>query len=321
MNRDKKVLGLGIILGLIVFYIDLLLPLGIAAGVLYVIVILVLGFQSDQRNLWVAAVFATALTIIGYYLSSPQDQEHYKVLTNRFLAILVIWATALLTNRIIKIKQQLISEQQEHIQSVESALAEKEILLKEIHHRVKNNLQILKSLLSLQSGNLNDEQSIGVMETFKQRIISISLVHEHLYSTRTFNHVKLSEFIKDLIKNIEIAQADPDSVVFDLDIEELDIDLDKAVPIGLILNEAISNSLKYAFENHPDNNIIEVKLHHTANGAELEIGDNGKGMTPNQKPRENALGLSLIEILTEQIGGVLQKSTELEKGVHYKITF
>ena len=197
---------------------------------------------------------------------------------------------------------------------------EKEVLLKEVHHRVKNNLQIINSLINLQSANIKDPAALAVFEESKNKIKSIALIHEKLYRSGDFSKVALSEYIQDLLKNLIDAYSVKKEIKLITDLKVDALNLNTIIPIGLLMNEIISNSVKYAFKEKAAGEIyIQLKtLDDTT--YEMTIGDNGKGFEGDPFVGESAtLGLELVKILVEQLDGSIRKMPS--NGTYYYIKF
>ncbi len=210
----------------------------------------------------------------------------------------------------VRIRTQAISRQNE----------EKEVMLKEIHHRVKNNLQIISSLINLQSHYIEDERALELFDECKNRVNSMALIHEKIYESKDLANININEYISELINNLVKLYGMEPEIDLDLHIEVNSFKLDILVPIGLILNETISNSLKYAFEGR-ERGAIVVHLTRTANhGYRLLIADDGVGI-PEGVTIENSetLGLQLIDILADQIDGNI--TLNCEHGTRYQIDF
>ena len=209
---------------------------------------------------------------------------------------------------------------------IKAALKEKEVLLKEVHHRVKNNLQVVSSLLNLQANKIADKTTKETLEQSRNRIRSIALVHEKLYQTGNFAEINIKEYSRSLVSELfRVYVADPQKIHIRTEIEDVNIPLMYAIPCGLILNEIISNSLKYAFpadtifKTNPEI-FIELKTLPNKN-LQLCAGDNGIGLPADyQHTDSSSLGLYLIRILaTEQLDGEIEIDTE--KGTIFTITF
>jgi two-component sensor histidine kinase len=210
--------------------------------------------------------------------------------------------------------------------TIKAALKEKEILLREVHHRVKNNLQVVSSLLNLQANKIPDKAIKEILEQSRNRIRSIALVHEKLYQTGNFAEINIKEYTRSLITELfRVYLADPQKIHIRTEIENVNIPLVHAIPYGLILNEIISNSLKYAFpkeEAFKDDPEIFVNIKTLPNNhIQLCAGDNGIGLPDDYQLTDSlSLGLYLINILsTEQLDGKIEIDTK--KGTIFTITF
>lgn len=210
--------------------------------------------------------------------------------------------------------------------AVKAALKEKEILLREVHHRVKNNLQVVSSLLNLQANKIPDKAIKGILEQSRNRIRSIALVHEKLYQTGNFAEINIKEYTRSLLAELfRVYLSDPQKIHIRTEIENVDIPLVYAIPYGLILNEIISNSLKYAFPDEMANKIkpeIFIRLKTLSdNSLQLIAGDNGIGLPDDYQATDSlSLGLYLIRILaTEQLNGGIE--IDNKKGTIFTITF
>jgi len=202
------------------------------------------------------------------------------------------------------------------------SLRVKEQLLREIHHRVKNNLQIISSLLSLQSQNVKDEKFLSLIRESRNRIKSMALVHEMLYTTTDLSQIKLAAYIKNLCESIYDSYKRPGmKVAFSQDIcEEAFFEIDRMIPLGLIVNEIISNSLKYAFKKNGGRIFIGLTCNKKKNTYTVTVSDNGQGLPKNFNMKKHAnLGMQLIFMLAEQLNGKV--TLVRKKGTCYKIQF
>lgn len=198
---------------------------------------------------------------------------------------------------------------------------EKEVLLKEIHHRVKNNLQIVMSLLKLQGYLIKDEKTLEIFDETRGRIYSMALTHEMLYKGDDLANLGYNKYVETLILNlIESLSMSKANVSTDIQIPNVKINLDTAIPLGLVINEVITNSLKYG-ANEEGKTHVFIRL--TIVGKDnftLEIGDNGKGINEEVTyENSDSLGLQLIQTLTEQLDG--QITRESVNGTKYTIAF
>ncbi|PSR56571.1 hypothetical protein AHMF7605_25275 [Adhaeribacter arboris] len=202
--------------------------------------------------------------------------------------------------RTIRRKNNLLNVQNEQINEQAEKL---KLLMKELHHRVKNNLQIVSSLLSLQSNRLVDEDAKKAVKVGRQRIEAMSLIHRSLYQQDNPNLVNMKEYITDLAESLmESFGLSKEELKLDLCITVAELDVDKALPLGLIINEWVTNAFKYAYHQVPEP-YLQVELHHT-NGLHLFIRDNGPGLPAMvwEKP-QTSFGLKLVKVLSKQLNG------------------
>ncbi|MBR9923088.1 MAG: tetratricopeptide repeat protein [Bacteroidetes bacterium] len=185
---------------------------------------------------------------------------------------------------------------------IENALHEKEILMKEIHHRVKNNLQFISSLLNLQTRHAADPKTLRVLNESKDRINSMSLVHQKLYQEDNLTGVPMAHYIENLLQSlIHSYKIDRKSLELKLDVDTINLDVDTAIPIGLILNEIITNAFKYAFRESEQNELT-VNLKEQENQLHLLISDNGPGLPENGTPGNGEqFGLELVRGLSAKL--------------------
>jgi PAS domain S-box-containing protein len=214
-----------------------------------------------------------------------------------------------------------ITERKEHELQLEESIKEKEVLLKEVHHRVKNNMQVISSILNLQSSYIDDETALSILRESQDRIKSMSFVHESLYQSKTLSEVNFSEYIKNIAGNLFHSYGRPEGgISLQFELEEVFLNLDTSIPCGLIINEVVSNSLKYAFEGMAKG-IIKIEFSKLADGSlKLIVGDDGIGL-PSNFDIENAetLGLQLVTTLVTQVSGVLEIKTN--NGTQFCIVF
>ncbi len=216
-----------------------------------------------------------------------------------------------------------ITERKRAEEKLRAMLREKEILLKEIHHRVKNNMQLIVSLLNMQSKNIENEELLRYFNECKNRIWAMSLIHQKLYQSENFSGIDLPEYIKTLAAELRrvYRQTIPE-VDFSMDAEEITISIENAIPCSLIANEIMTNSLKHAFPPGWNGKAeLRVSIHESRDGiVDLILKDNGIGILPEIEPgATDTLGLTLIDILSRQIGG--RCAIDRENGTKYTITF
>lgn len=213
----------------------------------------------------------------------------------------------------IQIEKQL----EESLLTLEKRNLEKSVMLKEVHHRVKNNLQVVNSLLKLQSKKTENKETIEMFNEARNRIISIALLHEKMYGTDNLDEVDVQEYmpllVKDLVKNYAVDKQ----IEYDFKIAPIKLKMRTLVPLGLIINEMITNSLKHGFKDRVDGKIsVFIKLI-TGNQYELIIGDDGWGI--NDESDSTGIGMSLIKTFTKQLRGSLEKLDQ--PGTFFKLTF
>lgn len=212
-----------------------------------------------------------------------------------------------------------ISDRKRYIEALDKSLKAKETLLSEIHHRVKNNLSIVSSLVELQKSKSVNTTSVGLKE-IQSRIKSIALVHEKLYESETLEHVNLANYIDELLQMIHNTyESEKQHIIIVKNLKPVDVDIKKAVPVGLICNELFNNCYKYAFDDKDDGEIrVEVKEEN--DNVVFSVADNGKGMPENfDYEKSNTLGMTLVNILTRQLSGEIIYSSK--KGAKFEITF
>lgn len=199
---------------------------------------------------------------------------------------------------------------------------QKELLLKEIHHRVKNNLQIITSLLKLQANTVEDPNTMELFELSLHRINSMALVHDLLYRSEDFSRINYGQYLETLITPlIDSMKGISTRVRLDLKADNVSLNINTSIPLGLLINEIITNSLKHGFKNQKDGEIYVHLSQLTPTDFLLEIGDNGVGFESEMDPEKmDSLGLQLILSLAEQLMGSITRDRK-RKGTHYRIPF
>jgi PAS domain S-box-containing protein len=235
----------------------------------------------------------------------------------------------IIKNRVSKIDKSVlgviglameITERKQFEDQLQSSLHEKEILLKEVHHRVKNNMQIISSLMKLQADTIEDEQILDVFNQIQNRVRSMALVHEKLYQTEDFSEIDFKDYLSSLTKHLlQSYKTDHSRVSLINRIDNVHLTIDQAIPCGLILNELISNSLKYAFPDKRSGHII-VELKQNKEHKELVVSDDGIGLSEDIKlPQTESLGLKLVYILLDQLKA--SYTIDRENGTKFLIKF
>lgn len=222
------------------------------------------------------------------------------------------------TNRLLHKKQQDINEANKALQHL---LTEKEWLLREIHHRVKNNLHMVSGLLASQTEFIKGEEALQAITDSQHRVQAMSIIHQKLYQTETLSHINMATYVNELTEYLDGSFRGHCPVKFRLDIDSVDFPLSHSIPVGLIINEAVTNSIKYAFDVCGDC-FISVLLKNTqSNDYLLQIQDNGIGMPENFNISEsNSLGMRLIEGLSNDIQADLKIYNENGSVIELRFT-
>lgn len=212
-----------------------------------------------------------------------------------------------------------VSEKKKSNDEIVESLKEKEVMLKEIHHRVKNNLQIISSILNLQSSFVSDENTLEILQESRNRIRSMAIIHENLYRTEDFSSINFADYLGNLVTNLIASYRIQEVIHLDSNVDEIDLVLDQAIPCGLLVNELITNALKYAWTKNEEGT-IRMELRQTGSRVTLIIADNGSGL-PNdfEDMSSDTLGLQLVVTLVEQLDGELIVS--VNNGTEYLINF
>jgi two-component sensor histidine kinase/tetratricopeptide (TPR) repeat protein len=235
------------------------------------------------------------------------------------LAILVLLGILLLRAYNENKKRNKELEQQKLL--IEKQSKEKDVLLHEIHHRVKNNLQIVSSMLNLQANAVNDEHAKEALRESHNRVKSIALIHQKLYSYDELSTILLKDYVEQLCNHLKVVYS-ATNITFTNDVQPADakLEMEAAIPLGLILNELITNSIKYAFPNNQQG-LISIQFRQNVNGGRtITIGDNGVGISEQFQPGQTkSLGFRIVNELTRQIKGTIE--TRNSDGAQFIITF
>ncbi|GGH76928.1 two-component sensor histidine kinase/tetratricopeptide (TPR) repeat protein [Filimonas zeae] len=233
--------------------------------------------------------------------------------------LLLLIITGLLYNR-YRTRQRTSLQLHTKNRALQQLVEEKEWLVKEIHHRVKNNLQTIVSLLESQSAYLQDDALLALQDS-QNRVYAMSLMHQKLYQTEHMVSIGMNRYLPELVAHLKDSFNIGESISFQQDIADVQIDVSQAIPVGLILNEAITNAIKYAFDDSITPQIISIVMHTLPDGKmQLVIRDNGKGLPADfDSNRTNSLGMRLMKGLSEDIHGVL--TIQSQDGVGVTVVF
>jgi two-component sensor histidine kinase len=237
-----------------------------------------LSIQANKRTIWLYTLGLALITIVAgsVFLLYRNKEKH---------------------NHKLEEKNAIISK----------SLNEKEILLKEIHHRVKNNLQVVSSLLNLQSRNISDTKALAAIKEGRDRVKSMALIHQNLYNDENLTGVDVKDYIEKLTQSLFASyNIQEGKVLLETDIDQMNLDVDTVIPLGLILTELISNALKYAFDETQQNGNLQVQLKQEKGNLLLRVKDNGKGLPDNWSYEStNSLGYQLIKSFAAKMKAML----------------
>ena len=267
---------------------------------------------------WAMALYTMVAIIVVYGAAQAYSVRLHREEQRRYseqLEALVAERTSALENEITghKTAQQELSR----------SLQEKEVLLKEVHHRVKNNMQVISSLLNIQADSVMEDRFVNLLTESQQRIKSMALIHENLYRSDNLLEINFHDYIEALANGLlRFYRFDNLAIRLELDVVDIYLDIDTAVPCGLIINELVSNSLKHAFTGRTGDGLISVVFNASADGNSyrFSVTDNGNGL-PDDLEIENAssMGLEIVRILTEQLDGTW--SCRSSGGTEFTIEF
>jgi two-component sensor histidine kinase/PAS domain-containing protein len=214
-----------------------------------------------------------------------------------------------------------VTEQMRTEKALATALAAKEVLLKEVHHRVKNNLQVISSLLNMQMEQLADSAMMPVFRESQQRVQAMAMIHERLYGQDRLEQLDFRDYVENLAGDLFCAFGiESSSIALRLDLEEVWLDLDQSVPCGLILNELLTNALKYAFPGGMHGEVCVELKRGAGHEITLRVADTGVGLPAGfDESKSDTLGLKIVHILTHKLRGTLRRGTS--SGTEFSLVF
>lgn len=266
-------------------------------------------YKSIKRQQSLISYLPLVLVMFTYGLLLYSKTPNYTLLCAVGLIVILV------------VIRQLISiyEIRKAEESLKISLNEKEIMLKEIHHRVKNNLQIVSSLISLQSNSVSNENDLELFLKSRDRIKSMALIHEDLYRSNDLAQINFKDYIQNMTLNLIGSYEMYGKIDHVFDCEDIYLGIETAVPCGLLVNEILSNSMKHAFPNG-ESGLIKIQLKNLNDKYQLILSDNGVGMPENLDIEKcDSLGLQLVQNLTNQINGELYITNN--SGTEFKIEF
>jgi PAS domain S-box-containing protein len=213
-----------------------------------------------------------------------------------------------------------ITERKRYEERLEASLREKEVVIKEVHHRVKNNMQVISGFLELQSNYIDDPVAVEKLIECQRRVRTMALVHEKLYQSKSLGAINAAEYIKSLIADLMDSYSLSTAVDVKVDVDDVNITLDMAIPCGLIINELVTNSLKHAYKGRTEGKLALTLHHQEDHMFSLVVQDDGVGLPPDFEARRTAtLGMQLVGVLVRQLGGEMQ--AENDQGSRFTIIF
>ncbi len=248
---------------------------------------------------------------IDGYLMKPVEAKKLLSLIDEFAGItLMKWE--------LERKEKKRREAEEYLKK---SLEEKDVLLREVHHRVKNNMQIISSILRMQSRNIEDPKLKDILQESQNRIHTMALIHENLYNNESLANIKFANYIKSLTGNIARTYSNQSTIIkFNYQMEDAYLSIDTAIPCGLIINELISNSFKYAFNGNSIGQISISFKELPDKKYQLIVSDDGIGIPDHiDITKTKSLGMKILHKLVQQIDGILQN--DFSNGTKFTITF
>ncbi|MEP2026491.1 MAG: tetratricopeptide repeat protein [Reichenbachiella sp.] len=248
-------------------------------------------------------------------LANSQNQRNIFI---SGVAILMIFIGFLYQRYSTKKKtSELLTEKNSEITS---ALEDREVLLKEIHHRVKNNLQVISSLLNLQAGSLDDDAAKDAVREGQSRVKSMALIHQKLYSADDVRGVDIQDYLVNLSSELFRAfGVDEEKVTWNIDASGLKMDIDTVIPLGLIINELITNSIKYAFQG-AENGLLDISLKEINGILNVSVIDNGVGMNEEALKTSNSFGWKMIKSLSRKLKAEIEVKNEQGTAVYLTLS-
>ena len=294
---------------------------GVALGLLVIIAAAFFNLWSMGRVITerVGHLYNGAVAIGGGdldYLIDIKGDDEFTELSAKFNAM-----TKKLSDSYHNLEYE-ITERKRAEEKIKASLEEKEVMLKEIHHRVKNNLQVISSLISLQADSLTDKRILKELDDVRDRVRSMALIHEKLYQTSDLAKLDFAEYAASLTQTLwRSHSALARNIRLNLAVEPVSLSIERSVPCGLILNELVANALKHAFPNNSGGEVeVGVKIDPANKVVCLRVRDNGIGLpTGLDWSQSHGLGLQLVKILAGQLGGTVETATS--PGTEFKIVF
>ncbi|WP_226979455.1 sensor histidine kinase [Zobellia roscoffensis] len=300
---------------------------GINSPFIFVLALIVVAGYVTTKAYGTLYLNLNILIIVLIYLQNVADFNFVKNAVpedskNLFALLSVLFSVYLLGGVFGKNLLQAHHNLYKTKNELEEKIREKETLIKEVHHRVKNNLQTVSSLLSLQSRSIVDKDVKSLLKSSQNRVITMAIVHEMLYMREDLSKIEYKSYVQELAEYlVRSIKGTSSNITLNIDIPNVKLNIDTAIPLGLLINETVTNALKYGIVDESKGEIL-IKLRKTDNNEFiLNLGDNGQGF-PEDITHKNSksLGLKLIHNLSRQLQGSIIRDLS-QKGTHYTIKF
>lgn len=267
----------------------------------------------------ISGVIALPMNLLLFWLFGKLSYAPESKLIAQIFGTLTGFVLGYLSSFYSRLKEEIAAHRRAR-QMLDKSLAQKQLLIKEIHHRIKNNLAIIKGIVDLELYQATEPAQHEFLEHLAERIKSISVTQDMLYNIEDISTIRMDTFLQNLLKKLKITHSTEDKgILLSSEFDHVCLDIDKALPIGLIVHESCTNSIKYAFDSGGDSiePRIHVSLHETGNACTLSIKDNGRGIgTSATKKQRDSLGISLMEKIAVEIDGnfsiIQEEGTEVE---------
>ncbi|RPI17379.1 MAG: PAS domain S-box protein [Ignavibacteriae bacterium] len=278
--------------------------------------------RGKKSKSLISVPIMTGEKVFGVITLQDYNNEHVYTYSQMELLMTIASQTAIAlenTYLFTKLEKELDEKKQTEIK-IKASLREKELLLQEVHHRVKNNLQIMSSLLRLQSSHIKNEEAQKIFLESENRIKAMAIVHNKLYNAKNYENIDFKDYIKTLTNNLFLSYGVNTNLIYlDIRVENIEVNIDTAIPCGLIINELVSNSLKYAFPDKRSGRIT-ISLKREENQLALIVKDDGVGFEKEKEViSSNTLGMKLVQLLTGQLDGKLEMRNC--DGAEFRINF
>ena len=316
------------VISLLVTFTVILFSGGINSPFIFILAVIVLGGYAGARIFGRVYLFAVMGAIFLIYLideadfsffanSVPAESRHHFSLLSLLFAVYLMGGV--FGRNLMNAYQAMKKSRAE----IEKGIEDKGMLLREVHHRVKNNLQTVSSLLSLQAKNTGNDKIKPLIYSSQNRVTSMAMIHEMLYMRDDLSQIEFRPYVQELTEYLmKSVKSQSNGIMVDIDIPDVNLGIDTAIPLGLLINEAVTNSIKYAFSENSEGKIHILLSHGDAESSYvLEIVDNGIGFSENLDFRTtDSLGLKLIHNLARQLRGSVER-VSCDKGTRYRIEF